>query len=307
MIKELLTCKICGETVIENNHYYRAHGINLKDYLEIHFPRQDLLTGEKLYFKNIETYFNIDFAEKGNLKKYLDKKSEQESLNYLKEWLIRRKEEKSLNYAPGQFEARSLLFPSITYLIKKYSIAQFYKLIEDSCLKSRYDYNQYLILNDKEIEIQIDTREAQPIKFNDISVKIEKLNFGDYCAVSNNNIFIERKSLNDLCGTLSKGYERFINEIQRVKENNAYLIIAIESKYSNIQNFNKFNYMHYTKCSPDFILKRIRDTYLDYGNNLQFLAVDGRFEMQRVIQNILKLKNDVKTVDLQYFYDQLLI
>lgn len=308
MNKELLTCKICGESVIENNHYYRIHGINLKDYMELHFPRQDLFTGEKLHFKNLETYFHIDFLNKSNLKKYLEKKSVSEVFDYLKNWLIRRKDEKSLNYAPGQFEARSLLFPAISFLIKKYSVAQLYKLFEESCLKSRYDYTQFLVFDDKELEIQIDTRESQPLKFQDINIKIEKLNFGDYCPVPNDrNIFVERKSLNDLCGTLSKGYERFINEIQRVKENDAYLIVAVETKYSNIQDFSKFNYMHHTKCSPDFILKRVRDTYLDYGNNLQFLAVDGRFEMTRVIKNIFNMKNDIRTVDLQYFYDQLLI
>ena len=45
--------------------------IKQKDYFEDTFPRRDLLTGEKIEYKNIDNYFNSDFKDKNSLKKYI--------------------------------------------------------------------------------------------------------------------------------------------------------------------------------------------------------------------------------------------
>jgi ERCC4-type nuclease len=47
-------------------------------------------------------------------------------------------------------------------------------------------------------------------------------------------VSIERKSLNDLVGSLSKGYKRFRKEIIRAKENNIQLIILIEASMTKV-------------------------------------------------------------------------
>lgn len=65
-------------------------------------------------------------------------------------------------------------------------------------------------------------------------------------------ISIERKSLSDLVGTLSKGYKRFKKEIIRAKENNIQLIILIE-------------------CSMTKILKGIEESYRSGDEILQQL------------------------------------
>ncbi len=65
-------------------------------------------------------------------------------------------------------------------------------------------------------------------------------------------ISIERKSLGDLFGTLSKGYKRFRKEILRAKENNIQLIILIE-------------------CSMTKVLKGIEESYRSGDEILQQL------------------------------------
>ena len=75
------------------------------------------------------------------------------------------------------------------------------------------------------MKILIDTREKNPLTFSHKLVSetiIATLNAGDYCAQWENgdlaHTVFERKTINDLYGTLSNGYERFRKEIERVKE-----------------------------------------------------------------------------------------
>jgi ERCC4-type nuclease len=61
---------------------------------------------------------------------------------------------------------------------------------------------------------------------------------GDYMVMLKDGyippISIERKSLSDLVGSLSKGYKRFRKEIIRAKENNIQLIILIEASMTKV-------------------------------------------------------------------------
>jgi len=63
-----------------------------------------------------------------------------------------------------------------------------------------------------ELKIFIDTREQTPLSFANSEVK--KLIVGDYCPNDSFfcNLFVERKSIFDLAGTLTKGLERFERE-----------------------------------------------------------------------------------------------
>jgi len=89
--------------------------------------------------------------------------------------------------------------------------------------------------------ILIDSREKKPLNFSHpyiTKVEIRGLKVGDYMVEFNDGyippISIERKSLNDLVGSLSKGYKRFKKEIIRAKENNIQLIILIESSMTKV-------------------------------------------------------------------------
>ncbi len=85
--------------------------------------------------------------------------------------------------------------------------------------------------------ILVDSREQKPLIFKK-SITV-CLKFGDYCAsfgdFHHHPVVFERKSLNDLFGTLGAGYTRFRKEITRAKESNYKLIIAIEATKDEVR------------------------------------------------------------------------
>lgn len=133
------------------------------------------------------------------------------------------------------------------------------------------------------IKIKIDTREQQPLVFkNKIveSVVFGTIKCGDYgCYTPEGNelpIYFERKSLNDLYGTLSQGYERFKKEIERAKENNLKLIIILESSLTRtLQGVN------YSKREPESIIKQIFTILARY--NIETVFCSSREEVSEYI------------------------
>lgn len=295
-------CKICNQEVIERSHFWRNHKTKEKDYYEKYVQKKDLLTQEKIEFKNPEQYELQDFKEKNNLKKYLENNTQENNLNYLSDWLMRRNKTKNYLLAPGQFEIKSLFFPSIKYLNKKFGPKFFSSICSKSKLDNRYDYNNDTVIFDEKRTgtIFCDTREQHLLSFDDMEV--QKLDYGDY-NLNGSRVFIERKSLTDFIGTLSKGFERFQKELERCFKNNDYIVVLIEEKYSNLLSFNYLPHCKRIEATPDFIMHRARELINQYPRNLQMLAVDGRAEAKRVIERIFKIDNIVDIVDLQYFYD----
>ena len=294
-------CKICGENVTEDSHYYKRHKLKIADYHKQYFSRFDLFTKEPIVFKSKDSYFLTDFNDKRNLKKYLESISKEKGLNYLKGWLLRRKESKNLIYSMGEFECRSLCFPSIKYIEKYYGGGTYNKICLESGLQIKYNLNYSPETNSID-EIIIDTREARPYSFNNISSRIEKLNFADYCPIPNpNNIYIERKETGDWAGVMSNGYERFEREIQRAKDNNAYIIILIESSYSDLLAINYLPQTRWIKASSEFLMKRARDLYLKF-DNFQMVCGGNRKNCIDLFNKIIRIKN-IQALDIQYLVD----
>ena len=106
------------------------------------------------------------------------------------------------------------------------------------------------------LNIIIDTREQTPWSFpaHLATVKRGTINAGDYALEDDNNFAIERKSLNDFIGTISTGWDRFQNEIERMMFYPA-MIVLIEGTFTDIltQNYNHPN------IKPHFIIKRIAE------------------------------------------------
>lgn len=296
-------CKICNEVITERKHWWTKHKLKEKDYYEKYLPKQDLLTGEKIEFKNPEQYELQDFNHKNNLKKFIESQSLLSSNTYLTQWLKKRRQLKNISYAPSQFEIKSLQFPSVKYVNQKYGNNIAYKtMCQSAGLRCLYDYSTILYFKDYSKEIFLcDTREQLPLDLPDM--QIQKLSVGDY-TLEGSNIYVERKSLNDFIGTLSKGYERFQRELDRCKENNYYLVVLIEEKYSNLLSFNYLPHCRKIKATPDFIMHRARGLLALYPEHLQMLAVDGRKESARVIEKIFKLKDNIRGLDLQFYYDK---
>ncbi len=128
-----------------------------------------------------------------------------------------------------------------------------------------------------------DSRDKTPLEFYHpyiAEIKVKKLIVGDYMVEFSDGyippISIERKSLTDLIGTLSKGYPRFKKEIIRAKENNIQLIILIESSMSKVLKGIEESYR-----SGDEILQQLFT--ITVRHKVPFACCNNREESQRWI------------------------
>jgi len=305
-----IICKIDGKEFKDEKSLHlalRSYGFNKERYYHKYFPRKDLLTGETIGFKTKEQYFNSDFNNKNNMKQWLKEQSVEKAREYSKEVLARRKNEKGIIYSPSQVELRSIMSPSIVFYNKIFE--DYYDVCSSIDLENKFIHpknisNQFKNkLNPKDI-IYVDTREQNWLKF-DIPFEIKTLPYGDYtCSNDNCNCYIERKSLSDFISTLSSGnIERFKNEILKSKKDGSYLVVIIEEKLEKALSFQYLPHISKKiKATPDFIFHNVRSLLQDF-DNIQFLFVDGRNEMKRVIGSIFSSKCFYKKIDLQLAYD----
>jgi len=85
------------------------------------------------------------------------------------------------------------------------------------------------------------------------------------------------------------------------------LVVLVEEKLSNALSFQYLPYISKKiKATPDFIFHNVRTLVQEY-DNLQFLFVDGRKEMKRIIEAIFSSKCFYKKIDLQLAYDMKLL
>lgn len=87
----------------------------------------------------------------------------------------------------------------------------------------------------KEIfKIVCDTREQRPFEFPDVETVRKTLKSGDYSIEGyENKIAVERKSITDLFGTVGKGRQRFIRELERLSKLD-YAALVVESDWYGI-------------------------------------------------------------------------
>lgn len=277
-------------------------------YYQQEFPKYDLHNGEMIKFKNKNQYFNTEFNSRINLKAWLKSKPEEEVKKYCTELIRRRIDQKGIKYSLSQVEIRTLLIPPIQYYDKCFG--NYYQFCETLGLKNKYSPAVKIIEEEKwknqEYKIFIDTREQKPLKFKDRETETVTLKFGDYSFSSKEatcNCYIERKNLSDFIGTLSGGYDRFVNEIKRAVEAKAYLVVLVEDTLPNALSFQYLPHISKKiQVTPDYIFHKVRSLIQEYSN-LQFLFVAGRVEASRVVEKIFTSGCVHETIDLQYAYD----
>lgn len=129
--------------------------------------------------------------------------------------------------------------------------------------------------------IVIDTREQKPYEFEDVKTITGTLPTGDYSIQGcENNICIERKSLQDLYQTLTWGRDRFKKELERMQEfDEAYLLV--EASWATVWIGPK-----YSKANPKSIVASlisfIRRT------NVKVIMAGGRKDACKVAQMLLE-------------------
>jgi len=130
--------------------------------------------------------------------------------------------------------------------------------------------------------IVVDTREQKPLWHKDVIV--EKLNVGDYSIEGYQNRFaIERKSPQDLFGTLDGGHKRFKKELQRAA-NYDYFAIVIDSSFSKCLN-KEFTGSYFSKMKGFVIMQIVFTLHVKYGINIWFCST--RTESKQVIKYIM--------------------
>lgn len=272
--------------------------------------KYDLYTHEPIEYKSKGSYATNLYNNRTNLIKHFKEISPEKSYEIAKKIVKLRKDYKNLKYALSQVELRSIIAPSILLLQKKN--VDYNRINSELGLEQKYTYNDSLINfeSDKKLKgIIVDTREQRPLKFNTLNVVAKCLPYGDYANFDDPNcsIVVERKSLNDLVGTISAGYNRFVNELTRAQDKNAYIVMIVENNFSDSLCFNYLPFMRYAKSTPSFIFSRLRNL-IQVFPNFQPVFVSGRTESSILTEIVLSLGKDyVQEYDLQYCVDKKLI
>jgi hypothetical protein len=303
-----LKCKVCEKefSSVQSLHkHLKAHDLRQAEYYQKFYPRYDKHTGDIIKFKNRDQYFETDFNSRASLKGWLESVSDERAKEYCEEFLKDRKQKKNLIYTPSQIELRSLMFPPLNYFKDK--SFSYLKICKDIGLERKFYYNTEIVptqLN-KDHCVYVDTREQKPLNFK-CGIEVKKLNYGDYTLNDQSvcdNVFVERKNLIDFIGTISGGYDRFKNEIERAAIEGAYIVVVVEASYGMATNFKKVPVIrNKVKATPEFIFHRVRELLQSYYN-VQFLFVKNRAESSEKILKILTSNGKCRKADLQYLYD----
>lgn len=307
----MIACKVCNkefETERQLHAHLKAHKLTMVEYYQQYYPRHDLYDGKIIKFKNKAQYLSTDFNSRTNLRMWMKSKPEDEAKEYCTSLMKKRIEKKGIEYAPTQVELRTIMSPPIQYHDKLFG--SYNDFCEDLGLKTKFVSPGEIVEDskwkDSQYKIYVDTREQKPLKFKDRQVEIKTLKFGDYAFSSKEatcNCYIERKNLSDFIGTISGGYERFINEIERAKEAEAYLVVLVEDTLTNSLSFPFLRHISKKiKATPEFIFNRVRGLTQSYPH-LQFLFVKGRVESSRIIEKIFTSGCVHEKIDLQLAYD----
>ena len=306
----MVKCEVCNlefETDKQLHAHLKKHSLRVVEYYQKYFPRHDLYDKKIIRFKNKDQYFRDDFNTITNLKKWLKDKPIEESKAYCQNILTKRKHNKGIEYSPTQVELRTVLSPPIQYYNEIFF--DYYGLCEKIGFKNKYQNPTKIIdgseYDKDEYKILIDTREQKPLKFERETVS-QKLDYGDYAfshPKHSCDCHIERKSLSDFISTISGGYQRFIKEIERAKEDDAYLVVLVEESLTNALSFQYLPHISKKiRATPEFIFHRVRDLIQQYPN-VQFLFVNGRKESSRIVELIFTCGCAYKKIDLQLAYD----
>ncbi len=302
-------CKICGTDLTSfsslHRHLKKDHGTSPVEYYPLFFDKRDKFDGELIPFKDIKSYFSTDFNSKYNLLKWASTSTE-EVKEYILEILINRAKEKETNLIPSHLELKSLFAPSLSDYITIFGgVDKFSYILGENGLSLKL-LTSTPELKSGEMKIFIDTREKNALSFP-FSTQVKKAIVGDYFPSEEFfcNVGVERKSLFDLAGTLTSGIDRFTKEIERASELGFYLVVVVESSFTDAFNYSPKNSFS-QRIGGAYLFNKIRKIMTDY-NNIQFVFSSNRHRSVEIVEKIFRAGEAVKTMDLEWCKDMGLI
>ena len=297
-------CKECGESFdsLRSLHaHIKKHGKFLGDYYVDNYARKDKLTGELIPFKKYDQYFATDFINKRNMKKWCKTAPRSEVKEYIIKAFKEKKEAKGLQGGPPSVYLQTAGLPDVDLckeVFGSYSEAckQFGMLPMLSGQLPNQFKNDY-----SDTPILIDTREQKPLYFK--NSKSLKLDVGDYAVGGDlyDYTFVDRKSYQDFCATVTNGYARFIKELERCRSMGCMLFVVADVAFGNMWTENARGYK---KFRLDYVYHRMREIQANYSDCCQFVFSGSRSKSEEIIPKILVLGKKLWTVDVQYFWDK---
>ena len=133
----------------------------------------------------------------------------------------------------------------------------------------------------EELMIVIDTREQLPLwTARKAFVRSKKLDVGDYTIPELfGKAHIERKSPNDLYGSVIQGHDRFRNELIRSWELGIKLAVFVECTKDNFYGMKWDS--RGLKCPGETLRKIVEKMELKYA--IPFIFCDGRVKMKKAM------------------------
>ena len=301
------SCKECDESFgsLRSLHaHIKKHGLYVGDYYVKNFKRKDKLTQELLPYKKYDQYFATDFINTANMKEWCDTAPRDEVKEYILDTFKHRILNKGLKGLPPSIYLQTAGLPDIDICKKvfgSYNVTceQFGVLP----MLSRQLPNEFH-KNYEETPIFVDTREQHPLIFK--NSKALKLDVGDYAVMGENfdYTFVDRKTYQDFCSTVTHGYNRFVKEIERCKSLDSFLFIVVEAAFDTMEEENKKNYKKY---KLDYVFHQVREIQARYSDCCQFVFSGSREQSIELIPKILVLGRELWEVDLQYFWNKHII
>ena len=135
-----------------------------------------------------------------------------------------------------------------------------------------------------------DSREQAPYAFNapkygGITVEVGTLQTGDYSLHGlTDRIALERKSLSDLCGTLTAGRERFQRECERGR-GLEYFGLVIEASMDDVRHHN-----YRSAMTPQSLLQPLAAWSVRYGLHVHWCSSreGGEYLTHSLLQKYLR-------------------
>ena len=297
-------CKECGDSFdsLRSLHaHIKKHGKLLGDYYVDNYARKDKLTGELIEFKKHDQYFAADFINKRNMKKWCKTAPRKEVKEYIIKTFKEKKEAKGLEGGPPSIYLQTAGLPDVDLckeVFGSYSEAckQFGMLPMLSGQLPNEFKNDY-----SDTPILIDTREQKPLYFK--NCKSLKLDVGNYAVGGDlyDYTFVDRKSYQDFCATVTNGYARFVKELERCRSMGCALFIVVETAFDKMWANNRAGYK---KFNLDYVYHRMREIQAEYSDCCQFVFSGSRRKSEEIIPKILVLGKKLWAVDVQYFWDK---
>jgi acetone carboxylase gamma subunit len=300
-----LQCKICQKNFENGDEiakHVKIHKTTAKKYFTQYYPKSDFLDAQPIEYKSFEQYYLNDFTNKRNLKKWLKECDIESSCSYLITKLTDYCLVKGLDCIPSQSQIKTIAcLPSIE-IFHEFCGKSFCDIANSLKLKCNFNYKEKHTIKDLNNisldQMVIDTREQKPLQFNGLKIISSKLECGDYAIYKDDSLVIERKSITDFFSTLSGGFDRFVREIERAKKLGVYIVVLIESPLNTALYCKRT----FGMCSGDYIMHHMRKICRQF-NNVQFVFCDGRADLTKKVLYILDMKEQAKTTDLQYLFD----